>query len=118
MPAMCQREPGVATRAGRFGGCQRISLAVVEIGRADAKLDPKRIVEGHARLPEGLAEPTLTPQFPQKAAEVMVAEASTGPGSGRPLTRLDEVQVGPTTAKEIRWQPPNLPARVATPGSL
>lgn len=69
------------------------------LGATD-KYDP----QGHAVLPQGLAEPDLSPVFPQHAAEVMVGEIPTGPASGKPLKRLDEVQVGPATAREIHWQ--------------
>ena len=59
--------------------------------------------DGHAVAPQGLADPTAQPLFPQRAAEVMVGEIPVASGAGRPFERLDEVQVGPATARELRW---------------
>ncbi|HVP67058.1 MAG TPA: hypothetical protein VMT17_07325 [Anaeromyxobacteraceae bacterium] len=58
---------------------------------------------GHARAPEGLAEPERQPPYPQRFAEWMVGEVATGPGGGRLPSSLDEVRVGPATAREIGW---------------
>jgi hypothetical protein len=58
---------------------------------------------GHALLPQGLPEPDAVPVFPQRAAEVMVGEIAIGPGQGKPITRLEDVRIGPVTAREIRW---------------
>jgi hypothetical protein len=59
--------------------------------------------EGHARAPEGLAEPDRP--FPQRYAEVMTGEIATAPSQGQAPWRLDQVRVGPATAAEIRWAP-------------
>lgn len=59
--------------------------------------------EGHALLPQGLAEPNRRPMFPQRSAEVMVGELPLGPSEGRLARSLDEVAIGPATAAEIRW---------------
>lgn len=56
-------------------------------------------------FPEGFAEPDLDPLLPQRKAEIM--------GGRIPITRtrsetpysLDEVIVGPITAREINWTP-------------
>ncbi len=58
---------------------------------------------GHAVLPDGLAEPELSPQLPQRYAEWMVGEVPTGPGQGRLPSSLAELRVGPVTAREIGW---------------
>ncbi len=58
---------------------------------------------GHALAPDGLAEPQLSPQFPQRYAEWMVGEVPTGPGQGRLPSSLAEIRVGPVTAREIGW---------------
>lgn len=58
---------------------------------------------GHAVVPDGLAEPHLSPQFPQRYAEWMVGEVPTGPGQGRLPSSLAELRVGPVTAREIGW---------------
>ncbi len=62
--------------------------------------------QGHARVPEGLVEPGLQPLYPQPAAEVMVGEVPLGPSQGRLPSSLDEVRVGPVTARALRWAPP------------
>jgi hypothetical protein len=59
--------------------------------------------DGHTVLPDGLANPDLRPLFPQAAAEVMVGEIPTGREAGKPIDRIENVQIGPTTAREIRW---------------
>ncbi|MGE5664145.1 MAG: hypothetical protein ACM31I_07450 [Deltaproteobacteria bacterium] len=61
---------------------------------------------GHALAPDGLAEPDLSPQYPQRYAEWMVGEVPTGPGQGRIPSSLAEIRVGPATAREIGWTPP------------
>jgi hypothetical protein len=58
---------------------------------------------GHALLPQGLAEPGLSPQLPQRRAEVMVGEVPLGPGKGRLAESLEELAVGPQTAAEVGW---------------
>ena len=58
---------------------------------------------GHAIVPDGLAEPGLSPQYPQHYAEWMVGEVPTGPGRGRLPSSLAEIRVGPVTAREIGW---------------
>lgn len=59
--------------------------------------------QGHARVPEGLVEPGRQPLYPQPAAEVMVGEVPLGASEGRLPSSLDEVRVGPTTARALRW---------------
>lgn len=61
--------------------------------------------QGHARVPEGLVEPERAPLYPQPAAEVMVGEVPMGEAEGRLPESLDEVRVGPATAKALRWAP-------------
>ncbi len=58
---------------------------------------------GHARDPHGLADPDLVPPYPQVHAEWMVGEVPLGPGRGRLPESLDELRVGPVTAREIGW---------------
>lgn len=58
---------------------------------------------GHPLEPVGLGEPELAPRYPQRLAEIMAgrialdAHRATVPGS------LDDVVVGPVTAREIGW---------------
>jgi hypothetical protein len=58
---------------------------------------------GHSMAPEGLADPDLVPRYPQSHAEWMAGEVALGPGAGRTPLALDEIAVGPTTAREIGW---------------
>lgn len=58
---------------------------------------------GHTVVPDGLAEPQLTPQFPQRYAEWMVGEVPTAPGQGHLPTSIAQLRVGPATAREIGW---------------
>lgn len=68
------------------------------VGATD-KYDPG----GHAREPDGLADPDRTPRYPQVHAEWMVGEIPTGPGAGRLPDSLEELRIGPATAREIGW---------------
>lgn len=58
---------------------------------------------GHAIAPGGLVEPTLSPPYPQRQAELMVGEVPLGPGRGRLPERPEEIGVGPVTAAEVGW---------------
>jgi hypothetical protein len=59
---------------------------------------------GRSRIPEGLAEPTLVPRFPQRFAEVMAENRPIDATHEEPPTSLDQLRVGPLTAAEIGWQ--------------
>jgi hypothetical protein len=71
------------------------------LGASD-KYDPL----GHAVVPAGLAEPDLTPRFPQRQAELMVGEVPLGPGAGRLPVSVTEFGIGPVTATEVGWLSP------------
>jgi hypothetical protein len=45
----------------------------------------------------------LRPLFPQPCAEVMARNRPVGPGAEMPPDRLDELGVGPLTAREVGW---------------
>lgn len=62
---------------------------------------------GHALVPEGLAEPDRSPRFPQRYVEVMARNRPLGNHQERSLDHLDELSVGPLTAREIGWAPRN-----------
>jgi len=64
---------------------------------------------GHAVEPAGLAEPGLTPRYPQRLAEIMVGEVPLGPGAGRLPSSPAELGLGPVTAGEIGWLEPAPP---------
>jgi hypothetical protein len=58
---------------------------------------------GHARAPEGLADPDRVPLYPQTHAEWMAGEVALAPGRGRLPESLEEIKIGETTAREIGW---------------
>jgi hypothetical protein len=58
---------------------------------------------GHARGPGDLADPDRVPLYPQTHAEWMVGEVPIAPGRGRLPESLEELRVGPVTAREIGW---------------
>lgn len=58
---------------------------------------------GHAVEPQGLAEPDRAPAYPQRFAEWMAGEVPLSPGRGRLPASLDEVRVGPVTARGMGW---------------
>jgi hypothetical protein len=58
---------------------------------------------GRSAVPEGLADPTRQPLYPQKHAEIMAGEIALSPDEGRLVDRLQDVRIGTTTAREIGW---------------
>ncbi len=58
---------------------------------------------GNALIPAGLAEPDRVPLYPQKFVEVMARNRPIGPGQEVVPQGLDELAVGPATAREIGW---------------
>lgn len=58
---------------------------------------------GRARVPDGLPEPERRPLYPQPAAEIMARNVALGPDLERPPDNLEELSVGPATAREIGW---------------
>jgi hypothetical protein len=59
---------------------------------------------GHARLPEGFADPTRQPLYPQLGAEIMARNVPVSPTEERPPETLSELFVGEETAREIHWR--------------
>jgi hypothetical protein len=55
------------------------------------------------QYPDGFADPTLEPRYPQHFAEVMGGRIPLTPTNARIPDSLDEVLVGPATAAEIGW---------------
>jgi len=58
---------------------------------------------GVTMIPAGLAEPDAEPRFPQRFVEVMAHGRPVAPGDDRPPDDLQELRVGPVTAREIGW---------------
>lgn len=59
---------------------------------------------GQPLVPDGLAEPSKSPLFPQRFAEVMGRTRPTSPTASAPPKSLDELFVGEATARELRWR--------------
>ncbi len=58
---------------------------------------------GRTKIPEGLAEPDLVPQVPQRFVEIMTRGKPISSSEDRVLDTLDELAVGPATAREVGW---------------
>lgn len=61
---------------------------------------------GASRVPEGLAEPELEPLYPQRCVEIMARNRPLARGREVALDSLNELCVGPYTARELRWLGP------------
>jgi len=59
--------------------------------------------DGRVRLPDGLADPGLVPRFPQPRAEIMARNRPVSATVEERPSTLDELGVGPSTAREIGW---------------
>ena len=55
------------------------------------------------KIPDGLAEPDLRPMYPQRYVELMARMRPLGHGEEMLPDTLDELRVGPATAREIGW---------------
>lgn len=54
-------------------------------------------------IPAGLAEPDRVPRFPQRFVEIMTRGRPISPAEEEVLDTLDDLAVGPATAREIGW---------------
>jgi hypothetical protein len=68
------------------------------LGATD-KYDPA----GRVVVPDGLAEPDAVPRYPQRFAEVMTRGRPVSASTEEIPASLDELAVGPGTAREIGW---------------
>jgi hypothetical protein len=97
----------VALVRGSAGGDLSLPLQVIghellhTVGASDKYDDG-----GHALEPEGLVEPERAPRYPQLHAEWMVGEVPVARGTGKSPSSLDDMRVGPVTAREIGWAEP------------
>jgi hypothetical protein len=58
---------------------------------------------GRTLVPLGLAEPERAPRYPQRYAEIMARNRPVSPTTELVPDSLDEVAIGPSTAREIGW---------------
>lgn len=54
-------------------------------------------------FPDGFGDPRQQPLYPQKYAELMAGRRMLAPNRWQQPSSLDEVVLGPATAREIRW---------------
>jgi hypothetical protein len=54
-------------------------------------------------FPDGYGNPAQVPLFPQQTAELMAGRRVLAPDKWQQAASLDEVVIGPATAREIRW---------------
>jgi hypothetical protein len=71
--------------------------------------------DGLAELPDGLGEPELVPQFPQRSVEVMARCRVIETGLEEPPGQLAELRVGAKSAAEIGWSSSAGPAESRPP---
>lgn len=103
---------GESEQGGRIG----VARADVDEGMLDFALfvaahelfhtlgaSDKYDAQGRANLPDGFAEPTRVPLYPQRGAELMARNVPLSPTSERPPETLEELFVGEATAREIGW---------------
>ena len=58
------------------------------------------------RFPDGYAEPDRQPRLPQQYAELMAGRIPLSETTAETPTSLDDVLIGPATAREIGWERP------------
>ena len=71
--------------------------------------DKYDLVDDAPRFPDGYGDPQQKPLFPQANAELMAGRRVLAPNQWEQPSSLDQVVIGPATAREIRW--PSLNAR-------
>ncbi len=69
------------------------------LGATD-KYDPR---SGQPRAPDGLGDPGRDPVYPQDQGEIMAGRIALGPAQAVIPASLDDMVVGPATAREIGW---------------
>jgi hypothetical protein len=60
--------------------------------------------DGRIQDPDGLADPTAVPKYPQKQAEIMALGVAQSPDDELRVESLDEVVMGLWTARAIGWR--------------
>jgi hypothetical protein len=101
-------------------GLQRGLMGVVHVFATRAQQDQNNVVIAHELLhtfgatdkygaddaplfPDGFAEPERQPRYPQRYAELMAGRMPLSAAAQRMPDDLDQVVVGPATAREIGW---------------
>jgi len=101
-------------------GLQRGLMGVVHLYATSAQREQNNVVVAHEllhtfgasdkygdnnvpRFPDGYAEPALQPRYPQRYAELMAGRTPLTATTQRMPDDLEEVLIGPATAREIGW---------------
>ena len=101
-------------------GLQRGLMGVVHVFATQEQRDQNNVVIAHELLhtfgatdkyggddvpqfPDGYAEPERTPRYPQRYAELMAGRTPLSATTQRMPDDLNQVVVGPATAREIGW---------------
>ena len=79
------------------------AIAAHEILHTLGALDKYDLSTGQPHYPIGFAEPDRSPLYPQTRAELMGGRIPLGPAEAVTPHRLNQVMVGPYTAREIGW---------------
>lgn len=69
--------------------------------------EDKYDARGRALVPDGLAEPDRLPVYPQRFTEIMARNRPVDADHELPPDRIEDVVVGPATAREIGWSRPH-----------
>ena len=114
-------DPAVNPRVAHSLGLQKGLLGVVHAFASRREAGGNRVVIAHELLhtlgatdkydlasnqplyPIGYAEPDKQPPLPQQWAEIMAGRIPLSPNQAQQARSLEQVVVGETTAREIRW---------------
>ena len=86
----------------RYTGSNAVVLAHEFLHTLGAT-DKYDFATGQPLFPDGYAEPTRKPLYPQKLAELMGGHIPTSPQETRMPRGLSQVVIGTKTAEEINW---------------
>jgi hypothetical protein len=89
-----------AARSSQGGNLMIIAHELLHTLGATDKYDP---ATGLPSYPNGFADPSRTPRYPQDMAELMAGCIPLRDDAARQPDSLDEVMIGPVTALEIGW---------------
>ena len=89
-----------ADRGAQGGNAIVIAHEVMHTLGATDKYDPDTDMPIY---PQGFAEPSRQPRYPQPLAEIMAGRRALSPAQAEMPDNLRAVVVGPLTAAEIRW---------------
>lgn len=86
-----------------YAGSNAVVIAheLLHVLGASDKYDPST---GLPSVPQGLADPSRRPLYPQPAAEIMAGRVALSPTTARIPGALEQCVIGPATAIEIGWR--------------